>query len=174
MAMKTRLILLLLLTFLGFLAVSLVAEGAGKLYLRSGQVIEVDVWEEQGDLIYYQRFGGRVGVPKTEILRIEGTPTPRDPWRITVPAEPPPPPPMAACAQLRDKVTTLEAEIARLDRQIEHQEREVDRTRGGLVRALNMTTLATLRQTRAQTDQRRLDAVAELDRCLVAAKERGQ
>jgi hypothetical protein len=45
--------------------------GPARIHLRSGVSFDVPRWWYQGDLLYYERFGGVVSVPRSDVERIE-------------------------------------------------------------------------------------------------------
>jgi len=47
---------------------------ADRLYLKSGNDFAVESWREADGMIYYQRFGGTMAVPKEDVLKIESGP----------------------------------------------------------------------------------------------------
>jgi hypothetical protein len=56
---------------------------ADRIHFKHGDYVDVDAWREEGDRILYQRFGGEIGVPKSDVLRIERRQT--DPTRWQAP-----------------------------------------------------------------------------------------
>jgi hypothetical protein len=44
---------------------------ADRIYLKSGADFEVDRWWQEGDTVYYERFGGVIAIPKGDVERIE-------------------------------------------------------------------------------------------------------
>ena len=54
-----------------FLVTSAVVAHADRIYLKSGWDFDVDKWWEEGSTLYYERFGGTISVPKSDVLRIE-------------------------------------------------------------------------------------------------------
>ena len=54
---------------------------ADRLHLRNGDYVDVDGWRAEGDHILYERFGGTIGIHKTEVLRIEQKATDPTSWQ---------------------------------------------------------------------------------------------
>jgi hypothetical protein len=50
---------------------------SGRIHLASGAFIEADTWWEEGTFLFYSRSGTTAGVPRSQVIRIEGTPGPR-------------------------------------------------------------------------------------------------
>ena len=49
------------------------AEAGWIIYFRNGRSVKVSAYTDMGDAVTYQLYGGTVGRPKSDILRIEGT-----------------------------------------------------------------------------------------------------
>jgi hypothetical protein len=45
---------------------------ADVIYLRNGNIIDVDSWQRNGDFVEYYQFGGKISVRASEVLKIEG------------------------------------------------------------------------------------------------------
>jgi hypothetical protein len=56
---------------------------ADRIHLKTGDYVDVDHWRDLGDKIVYERFGGEIGIFKTDIVRIERTAT--DPTKDQAP-----------------------------------------------------------------------------------------
>ncbi len=65
---------------------------ADVIYLRNGNIIDVDSWRRAGDFVEYYHFGGKISIRNSEILRIEG------PRRAPADPEPSAPVPAAPAA----------------------------------------------------------------------------
>jgi hypothetical protein len=69
------------------------AEPAGKLHTRHGFAIDAETWWEQEGILYYRRRGATQVIPRSDVVRIEGTP---DTPRPAPPAAPPSAAPLPA------------------------------------------------------------------------------
>ena len=67
-----------LLSFLLLLATPLYAD---RIHLRNGDYVDVDSWRADGDYIFYERFGGTIGIHKDEIVRVEQKVTDPTNWQ---------------------------------------------------------------------------------------------
>ncbi|MGH7321526.1 MAG: hypothetical protein ACRELA_18150 [Candidatus Rokuibacteriota bacterium] len=47
------------------------ARSSARIHLKSGSSFDVPRWWYKGDLLYYERFGGVISVPRSEVDRIE-------------------------------------------------------------------------------------------------------
>jgi len=154
-----------------FLAPSVAAD---VVHLRNGNAIEADSVTEEGDVVYYERHGGRIGVDKREVLRIERVAKPQPPpGTIIVPSgavreAPAPAPSGGSCAALKAQLAEIEREQAELRERIAAQEAQAAAYRGGLVKAMATTTLETMRQTAALLEQRRARVKERLASCTTA------
>jgi hypothetical protein len=83
-------------------ALGVTSADGGTIWLRDGRAIEADTWWEDGGTLYYEQFGGEIGIPTQDIDRIEGKSKPRQFGSGTLlgkqlaPKSPPSPPPVAA------------------------------------------------------------------------------
>jgi hypothetical protein len=91
-----RLLPVLAAVAVGVVAALPTAVEGGLIYLRNGRVLEATVWWEEGDLLFYERTCGRLGIPREVVLRIEGTPGRRAETRCPAAAPAPAPEPRPA------------------------------------------------------------------------------
>jgi hypothetical protein len=136
-----------------------VSAGAGTIYLRDGRTIDdVETWWDADGQLYYERYGGAIGIPRGDVIRITGTSKPRQPSVAPAPpARPGPPDAPAGCEAIAAELADVERELSDIRNEIEVQVVEVARVRGGLVKAMGESTLATMRSTESLLDRRRLD-----------------
>lgn len=63
--------------YLGILLLIVVGMGspafADRLHLSNGEVVDVARWRIEGDQIIFERFGGEISIPRSEVQRIEPT-----------------------------------------------------------------------------------------------------
>jgi hypothetical protein len=157
------------------------AFAAGQIYLRDGRIIDVETWWQEGATLYYERYGGAIGVLRDDVARIEGTSAPRRlPTSPAAPAtsEPAPvPAPVDSRAPCEGKLATelddVERELVALRKKIDQQRSEVARFSGGLVKALNESTLATMRGTESLLERRRVSLKEQISQCAVAKETAG-
>jgi hypothetical protein len=75
------------------LALAWPADGeADRIYLKSGGEVETVRWYYAGDMLYYQQYGGTVGVPRGDVHRIETKPSRPPTARPDITIEPSPVP----------------------------------------------------------------------------------
>jgi tetratricopeptide (TPR) repeat protein len=84
----------------GAILAPLPAPLADVIHMKNGSTVSVDQWWEQGGEIRYRRAGGIIGIPKSQVERIEATPrsAPAPPRRSRLE-----PPPGAAAAPLPER-----------------------------------------------------------------------
>ena len=91
-----------LVPFLLILSWSHGAPRADIIHLKNGGQIVADSWEDRGDVLIVVQGGGRITVPRADVLRVEATP-PAKPAQAPAPQAGPAVPPVARVPFRRER-----------------------------------------------------------------------